>query len=57
MVLQNSWGRTPYIINFANGTPSGGVKPALDEISYNLLVAGGGANSGAVDNDDGAALF
>jgi hypothetical protein len=53
----NSWGRTPYIINFPNGTPSGGVKPAMDELSYNFFVAGGGANSGAADNDDGSAFY
>ena len=53
----NSWGRTPYIINFPNGTPSGGVKPAIDELSYNFLAAGGGANSGAADHDDGSAFY
>ena len=47
----------PYIINFPNGTPSGGVKPALDVLSYNFLVAGGGANSGAADHDDSSAFY
>jgi len=53
----NSWGRTPYMINFPNGTPSGGLKPLVDEIGYNFLVAGGGANSGAADHDDGSAFY
>jgi hypothetical protein len=53
----NSWGRTPYIINFANGSASGGVKPAVDVIAYNFLAAGGGANSGAADHDDGSAFY
>ena len=53
----NAWGRTPYTINYPNGTPSGGVKPSLDEVAFNFLVAGGGANSGAVDTDDAASFY
>lgn len=33
------------------------MKPELDELSYNFLVAGGGANSGAADHDDGSAFY
>jgi len=47
----------PYTINYPNGTDSGGLKPSYDEISYNFLVAGGGANSGALDHDDGSAFY
>lgn len=53
----NSWGRVPYTINFPNGTDSGGIKPVPDEISYNFMVAGGGANSGALDHDDGSSFY
>jgi hypothetical protein len=53
----NSWGRTPYIINFPNGSASGGLKPQVDELAHNFFVAGGGANSGAADHDDGSAFY
>ena len=53
----NSWGRVPYTINFPNGSDSGGMKPLPDEISYNFMVAGGGANSGALDHDDGSSFY
>jgi hypothetical protein len=53
----NSWGRIPYTINFPNGSDSGGLKPVPDEISYNFVVAGGGANSGALDHDDGSSFY
>ena len=42
---------------FPNGSESGGLKPQADEIAYNFLVAGGGANSGAADHDDGSAFY
>jgi hypothetical protein len=47
----------PYTINFPNGSSSGGIKPVPDEISYNFMVAGGGANSGALDHDDGSSFY
>jgi hypothetical protein len=53
----NSWGRVPYIVNLPNGSPSNGVKPFQDEISFNLLVAGGGANSAALDHEDGSSFY
>jgi len=53
----NSWGRAPYIINDADGKPTGGLKAAPDEIHHNFLVAGGGANSGCIDNDDGSSFY
>jgi hypothetical protein len=53
----NSWGRVPYTINFPNGSSSGGIKPVPDEIAYNFMVAGGGANSGALDHDDGSSFY
>jgi hypothetical protein len=53
----NSWGRVPYVINFPNGTASNGAKPQDDEISFNLVVAGGGANSAALDHDDGSSFY
>jgi hypothetical protein len=43
-------------INFPNGTASNGAKPQDDEISFNLVVAGGGANSAALDHDDGSSF-
>lgn len=53
----NSWGRVPYLINFPNGTLSQGIKPAFDESSFNFIVAGGGANGGALDHDDGSSFY
>jgi hypothetical protein len=53
----NSWGRVPFSVNFPNGSDSGGLKPQPDEISLNFLVAGGGANSGAADHDDGSSGY
>lgn len=47
----------PYTINFPNGSDSGGIKPVPDEIAYNFMVAGGGANSGALDHDDGSSFY
>ena len=52
----NSWGRVPYLFPFPNGT-SNGVKPNNDELSYNFIVAGGGANGGAFDHDDGSSYY
>jgi len=45
------------VTNFPNGSDSGGLKPLPDEISRNFLVAGGGANSGAADHDDGSSFY
>lgn len=42
----NSWGRVPFLINWPNGTVSPGMKPQFDELSFNFIVAGGGANGG-----------
>lgn len=47
----------PYIINNANGEPTRGLKVLPDEIFNNFFVAGGGANSGASDNDDGSSFY
>jgi hypothetical protein len=47
----------PFVVNFPNGSDSGGLKPLPDEISFNMLVAGGGANSGAADHDDGSSFY
>ena len=33
------------------------MKPQVDVIAYNFLVAGGGANSGAADHDDGSSFY
>jgi len=40
------WGRVPYLVNWPNGTVSRGIKPFVDDISFNFIVAGGGANGG-----------
>lgn len=45
----NSWDRVPYI------APPGFRLPY--EMSYNFMVAGGGANGGAYDNDDGSSFY
>jgi hypothetical protein len=44
----NSWGRVPYLVNWPNGTVSQGIKPFVDDISFNFIVAGGGANGGSL---------
>ena len=33
------------------------MKPQNDDISYNFMVAGGGANGGALDHDDGSSFY
>jgi hypothetical protein len=53
----NSWGRVPYLVNWPNGTVSQGIKPFFDDISRNFIVAGGGANGGSLDNDDGSSFY
>jgi len=53
----NSWGRVPYLVRWPNGTVSPGIKPKNDEISHNFIVAGGGANGGALDHDDGSSFY
>jgi len=45
----NSWGRVPYLLPWLNGTAGVGIKRTVDEISLNFIVAGGGANGGALD--------
>lgn len=47
----------PYLVNWPNGTVSGGIKPMYDELSYNFIVAGGGANGGSFDHDDGSSFY
>jgi hypothetical protein len=41
----------PYLLPWLNGTAGVGIKRAVDEISLNFIVAGGGANGGALDHD------
>lgn len=53
----NSWGRVPYLLPWLNGTAGNGIKRQFDEISYNFFVAGGGANGGALDHDDGSSFY
>ena len=47
--------RVPYLTTIRNGT----VSPIMADnvISSNLMVAGGGANGGAIDNDDGSSFY
>ena len=52
----NSWGRIPYLFPFPNGTANG-IKPYPDELAYNFIVAGGGANGGSFDHDDGSSFY
>jgi hypothetical protein len=47
----------PYLFLWPNGTSSGGLKVAVDELAYNFIVAGGGANGGAFDHDDGSSFY
>ena len=47
----NSWGRVPYLFPWPNGTISGGIKVRYDELAFNFIVAGGGANGGSFDHD------
>ena len=53
----NSWGRVPYLFPFPNGTISQGIKPQYDELAFNFIVAGGGANGGSFDHDDGSSFY
>jgi hypothetical protein len=50
-----SWDRVPYLTTLRNGSAS----PLMADnvIEGNFLVAGGGANGGAVDNDDGSSFY
>ena len=50
----SSWDRVPYL-GYVNGEVS--VYMNFYEISYNFFVAGGGANGGCVDSDDGSSRF
>ena len=45
------------MVNWPNGSSAGGLKIAPDEISFNFIVAGGGANGGALDHDDGSSFY
>ncbi len=47
----------PYLFPWPNGTVSGGIKAQYDESSFNFIVAGGGANGGAFDHDDGSSFY
>ena len=47
----------PYLFNWPNGTSAEGLKPQYDEIAFNFMVAGGGANGGALDHDDGSSFY
>lgn len=47
----NSWGRVPYITTVRNGTASS--TPAFNVVRSSFMVAGGGADGGSFDNDDG----
>lgn len=52
----NSWDRVPYITTVRNGTAS--AVPQYNIIGpANFIVAGGGANGGSVDNDDGSSYY
>lgn len=46
----------PYRFPWPNGTVSGGIKPQFDELAWNFIVAGGGANGGSFDHDDGSSV-
>lgn len=52
----NSWGRVPYLFPWPNGTANG-LKPYNDELAFNFIVAGGGANGGSFDHDDGSSFY
>jgi hypothetical protein len=47
----------PYLFPWPNGTISPGIKPQYDELEHNFIVAGGGANGGAFDHDDGSSFY
>lgn len=47
----------PYLLPWLNGTAGVGIKRADDEIFLNFFVAGGGANGGALDHDDGSSFY
>ena len=47
----------PYLLPWLNGTAGVGIKREFDEISFNFFVAGGGANGGALDHDDGSSFY
>ena len=47
----------PYLFPFPNGTVSQGIKATTDELDHNFIVAGGGANGGAFDHDDGSSFY
>ena len=55
--LLPQWGRVPYYFPWPNGTISPGIKPQYDELAFNFIVAGGGANGGAFDHDDGSSFY
>ncbi len=47
----------PYLFPWPNGTTSPGIKAQYDELAYNFIVAGGGANGGSFDHDDGSSFY
>lgn len=53
----NSWGRVPYLRPYDNGTQGTGMKSEYDELAFNFIVAGGGANGGSFDHDDGSSFY
>lgn len=57
VILSFQWGRVPYLFPWPNGTVSPGIKAQYDELSFNFIVAGGGANGGAFDHDDGSSRY
>lgn len=46
----------PYLFPWPNGTANG-LKPYNDELAFNFIVAGGGANGGSFDHDDGSSFY
>jgi len=47
----------PYLFPFPNGTISQGIQAVSDELDHNFIVAGGGANGGSFDHDDGSSFY
>ena len=39
------------MLPWLNGTAGNGIKRQFDELSFNFIVAGGGANGGSFDHD------
>ena len=45
------------MLPWLNGTAGNGIKRQFDELSFNFIVAGGGANGGSFDHDDGSSFY